>query len=217
MPTDTDTLFDQLTDPTPPVPGDEARAAVHARATTLVRRRRFAQGGTAIACAAVIAIGAVAIASSGTTARNGQVATASQPSDVTASTPPAVSTAPAVADTTPAPTVAPEPSPAVADPAPIENAAPAVDPGPPAPAEAAVASATVSVGSVPDNVNLTVTLVGDGGTYTSTIRTPGVASFDGIPPGDYELRWSWSSDDGTATAVGRSNVTLGAGANSFSA
>jgi FlaG/FlaF family flagellin (archaellin) len=59
------TLTD-LRDPAPPVPGPAHRAAVAARAKQLTRRRRLAQIGGVCAVVAVLAIGGVAIASSGT-------------------------------------------------------------------------------------------------------------------------------------------------------
>jgi hypothetical protein len=64
MPTPTLTDVD-LTDPTPPVPGDSERAAVHARARQLVRRRRMLQGAGALAAMLVLVFGVVAIAGGG--------------------------------------------------------------------------------------------------------------------------------------------------------
>jgi hypothetical protein len=54
-----------LTDPSPPVPGDAQRAAVHARAGQLVRRRRMLQGAGALAAMLVLVVGVVAIAGGG--------------------------------------------------------------------------------------------------------------------------------------------------------
>jgi hypothetical protein len=60
MPTTPKLSFDTLSDPNPPTPGAGERAAVNARAGTLARRRRFAQGAGALACTAVIGLGVVA-------------------------------------------------------------------------------------------------------------------------------------------------------------
>ena len=54
-----------LRDPAPPTPGPAHRAAVAVRAQQLSRRRRFTQIGGAVAVIAVLAVGGVAIASSG--------------------------------------------------------------------------------------------------------------------------------------------------------
>jgi hypothetical protein len=54
-----------LRDPAPPTPGPVHRAAVAVRARQLSRRRRFTQIGGAVAVIAVLAVGGVAVASSG--------------------------------------------------------------------------------------------------------------------------------------------------------
>jgi hypothetical protein len=64
MPTPTLTDVD-LTDPSPPVPGDAQRAAVHARAGQIVRRRRLLQGAGALAVTLVLVVGVVAVAGGG--------------------------------------------------------------------------------------------------------------------------------------------------------
>jgi hypothetical protein len=80
MPTPTLTPID-LSDPTPPIPGEGERAAVRTRARQLSRRRRALQGGGVLAVVVVVALAGVAITGggSGTT----QVATVR----VTTSTP----------------------------------------------------------------------------------------------------------------------------------
>ena len=54
-----------LTDPAPPVPGDTQRAAVHARAGQIVRRRRVLQGTGALAAMVALAGGVIALAGGG--------------------------------------------------------------------------------------------------------------------------------------------------------
>ena len=54
-----------LTDPAPPVAGDTERAAVHARAGQIVRRRRVMQGTGAFAAMLALVVGVVALAGGG--------------------------------------------------------------------------------------------------------------------------------------------------------
>jgi hypothetical protein len=61
---------------------------------------------------------------------------------------------------------------------------------------------TVGDSGVPADVDLDATLTGDAGTFSAHARTPGSLSFTDVPAGDYELRWSWVSDDGTAQSAG---------------
>jgi hypothetical protein len=211
MPTTSKVSFDTLSDPHPPTPGDGQRAAVSARAGTLARRRRLMQGAGALACTVVLGLGVVAVVSSSGSSPDAKVETASAPEPGTKAITPTV-----------APTVAPAVAPVEdesANPTPApESAAPAAVEAPAAesaPAAAALASANASVNGVPDDVTLNVTLVGANGTFSSSVRTPAAVTFSDVPPGDYEVRWEWSSDDGTATAVGRGNVTLAGGTNSF--
>jgi hypothetical protein len=79
-----------------------------------------------------------------------------------------------------------------------------------APSDAQVA---VHVGdaAVPPDVELDATLTGGGGTFRAHVRTPGTLTFADVPAGDYQLRWSWVSDDGTAQAVGHRAVHLDGG------
>jgi hypothetical protein len=67
MPIPTFTDID-LTDPTPPVPGERERAAVSVRAGQITRRRRFATGAGLLGVAVVATLGVVALSggSSGT-------------------------------------------------------------------------------------------------------------------------------------------------------
>ncbi len=67
MPTPTLTAID-LTDPTPPVPGERERAAVHLRAGQITRRRRVALGAGMLGVAVIAGLSAVAFTggSSGT-------------------------------------------------------------------------------------------------------------------------------------------------------
>jgi hypothetical protein len=64
---------------------------------------------------------------------------------------------------------------------------------------------------VPVGVVVEATLVGTAGTFHARARTPDRLAFDAVPPGDYELRWVWSSDDGAASAAGRAHVRVDAG------
>ena len=64
MPTLTLTDVD-LTDPAPPVPGDTERAAVHARAGQIVRRRRARQRAGVLVAMVALGAGVVALAWSG--------------------------------------------------------------------------------------------------------------------------------------------------------
>ena len=72
-----------LRDPAPPTPGPAHRAAVAGRAKQLSRRRRFSQIGSATAVVAVLAVGGVAIASSGSNQAGPVVV---QPANVSGST-----------------------------------------------------------------------------------------------------------------------------------
>lgn len=54
-----------LSDPSPPVPGDRERAAVRARARQLARRRRAVQSAAAFAALVGVGLGVVALASGG--------------------------------------------------------------------------------------------------------------------------------------------------------
>jgi hypothetical protein len=217
MPIASKTPLDSLIDPAPPVPGDAERAAVSARANQLVKRRRMVQGAGALACTAILGVGVVALVSStgsGSGSGANKVEAASAPETGTNVTNPStLSTAPA--ETAAAP--ATEPAPAAEEPAATETQdAPAAAEEPestPAP-EPVLASLSVNASSVPAGVTLQVTLVGDGGTFAAT-TTSGVVSFADVPPGTYELRWSWESGDGAA-AVGRETVTLGEGPNTVS-
>jgi hypothetical protein len=76
-----------LRDPAPPVPGPAHRAAVAVRAKQLTRRRRFAQIGGAAAVVAVLAVGGVAIASSGSTQAGRVVVSAANVTGSTTSPP----------------------------------------------------------------------------------------------------------------------------------
>ncbi|MFI5045579.1 MAG: hypothetical protein ACHQIG_00830 [Acidimicrobiia bacterium] len=154
--TTTTELVRNLSDPVPPVPGAEVRDAVHARAASIVRRRRVARGAvTAIACIALLAVGVIALADRGSGSR-GSVEAAAGPAD-------------------------------------------------------AQVSVRARGGAVPPGVELDVTLVGEGGTYHAHVRTPGTLTLAAVPPGDYELRWEWTSDDGTAAAAGHVPVHLDTG------
>ena len=57
-------IFDHLRDPSPPVPGPAARAAVAVRARQLTHRRRATHIGAALAVVAVLGAGAVGISAS---------------------------------------------------------------------------------------------------------------------------------------------------------
>ncbi|HEY7106893.1 MAG TPA: hypothetical protein VH986_10845 [Acidimicrobiia bacterium] len=71
MPTLTDI---DLTDPAPPLPGERERAAVRARARQITRRRRTLQAGGAVAAGVIVAVGAIALVSSGSGDRAAPVA-----------------------------------------------------------------------------------------------------------------------------------------------
>lgn len=64
MPTPTLTTID-LSDPSPPVPGDSERAAVRARAAHLGRRRRVVRGAGVLAAVVIVALGVVALTAGG--------------------------------------------------------------------------------------------------------------------------------------------------------
>ena len=168
--------LDRLADPSPPSPGHATRAAVNARAGTLARRRRLAQGGGVLAAAVVLSVGAVALATAGsgglTHAADVQVASG--------------------AETGTGATAAPVQA--------FAGSSVTVD---------------ASAAGLPAGVDLQVTLVGDHGTFRTSVRTPGTITFDAAP-GDYELSWEWSSDDGSASAVGCFPVTVTDGTTSFS-
>jgi hypothetical protein len=209
--------LESLSDPAPPIPGAAERAAVGARADQLTRRRRVRQGAGALACTAILGVGVVALVSTaGSGSGTSRVETAAAPDANTVVTDPEpiVTTAPA-AEETPAPVPTEEPAAAVVEEVPAAVAEPEVAPAaePAAAPEPVLASVSATASSIPPGVTLEVTLVGAGGTFT-TSTTSGVVAFDGIPPGDYEARWSWESGDGAA-AVGRFPVTLAAGSNTF--
>jgi hypothetical protein len=191
--------LDRLDDPNPPTAGHAQRDAVLRRAGSLQRRRRALQGAGTLACVALIGVGAVAfISAEGSGGATSKIDAASAPEPDTSVT---TSTAapPSVVST--APVAIPEPTLPVA----VAESSP---PAPPA------ASVTASGPNVPSGVTLNVTLIGAAGTV-STSTTSGAVSFADLPPGNYELRWDWSSPEG-ATAVGRQYVTIVEGPNSFS-
>src|SRR4051794_3193377 len=118
-----------LRDASPPIPGEQQRALVAARARELGRRRRMMQGAGALGMVAALAVGVAALTAGGSSPGAGSTTRidAAGPSGATATTvAPAVDAAPGdPAPVTAAPVPAPAPDPA---PAPSADAAPA-DPG----------------------------------------------------------------------------------------
>jgi hypothetical protein len=180
--TDTLELVHSLQDPSPPVPGAAVRAAVGARATQIRRRRRATGALAAASCAALLAVGTLAVVVTGSSSHHrvetaAAPATVADPGDVGTGTTDATTPVPAdVVDTTIAPATAPS---------------------------TAQISVQVTEGSIPADVELDATLTGDPGSFSAHLHTPGTLAFADVPPGDYVLRWSWTSDDGTAQAAGR--------------
>jgi hypothetical protein len=201
----------QLRDPSPPVPGERERAAVAARAHQMGRRRRIMQGAGALGMIAALAVGVAALtaggsssgsgtnrietaSSSGTTAPTTAVAPTTVAAPVT--TAPQVTTAP---PTTAAPAVTADPG-ADAAPAPAPAPAPQPEVAPPPPARYTV-SGTVS--NIPAGVTVTVSLSGDGGSFSVPVDGGGQYAISGVPAGTYTGMYSWDAHDGTATQVGR--------------
>lgn len=197
-----------LHDPSPPIPGDEERTAVAARAQQLGRKRRMMQGAGALGMVAAVAVGVAALTAGGTSsgpggARRIEAASSAGATDtthaaVTTTVPAPVTTVPApAADTTPAPTQADAPP--VEAPAP----APAVDT---TPAPAAVPSTfTVSgtVSNIPQGVTVTVSLSGSAGSFSAVVDGAGHYSMSGVPAGTYDGSYEWVDSTGTATQVAR--------------
>ncbi len=201
----------QLRDPSPPVPGERERAAVAARAHQMGRRLRVMQGAGALGMIAALAVGVAALTAGGSSSGSGtnRIETASSsstpgttvtvapttiPAPVTTAPPttaaPPTTSAPAVtadrgADAAPAPTTPPAPQPAVA---------------PPPPARYTV-SGTVS--NIPAGVTVTVSLSGDGGSFSAPVDGAGNYAITGVPAGTYTGTYLWESTDGTASQTGR--------------
>jgi hypothetical protein len=200
----------QLRDPSPPVPGERERAAIAARAHQMGRRRRVMQGAGALGMIAALAVGVAALTAGGSSSGSGtnRIETASSsagPATTTAVAPTTVAapvtTAPQVTTappTTAAPAVTADPG-ADAAPAP---AAPAPQPevAPPPPARYTV-SGTVS--NIPAGVTVTVSLNGDGGSFSALVDGAGHYAMTGVPVGTYTGTYSWDAHDGTAAQVGR--------------
>ena len=203
MPTP-ETPFESLSDPNPPPAGRAARDAVRGRAGQLQRRRRVVQVTSALACTAVLAVGVAALVSTGSASDGGRgsVGVAAAPEPAQPAT--AASTEPTDASTSAPPATSPvTPTLAPAEVAPTDVAPTAV---------ATVGSVTITITGLPAGVALDVQLVGDG-SYAATASASTV-EFRDIPPGNYEVRWQWSSDDGAA-AAGHRSVTVVAGDNPF--
>jgi hypothetical protein len=206
--------LESLSDPNPPTAGRPAREAVRRRAGILQRRRRSTQAAGALACTAILAIGAVALVNSGDTSGGGagSVDAAAAPDAGTQSATPAPTKnsdgiAPAVAASTVVP-AADETASAARTETPGTTVAPAQ-----AAEVVTLGSVSVTVTGVPEGVTLNVQLVGDGGTFV-TATGGSTVHFVDVPPGAYQVRWDWSSTDG-ATAAGRQAVTVVAGDNTF--
>jgi hypothetical protein len=168
-----------LRDPSPPVPGDQERAAVAARARQLGNRRRMMQGAGALGMVAAVVVGVAALTAGGTAGPGRHIQAANSAG---------------THDAANAPTVTAVTAPSL----PTENntATGAVEPP---------STFTVSgtVANVPAGVTVTLTLTGSGGTFTAVTDAAGSFSVSGIPPGDYNASYEWVDSSGTATQAGR--------------
>lgn len=185
-----------LSDLQPPLPGERERALVANRAHELGRRRRLLQGGGALTLVAAVAVSVAALTAGGSSGPGGtnRVETASG-TDTSVSTPVShVTTAPpTVVTTVPAP--APDTTPAT-------TAAPVVAPQDVAPVEPATPTTFTLSGTVtgnPADTTATLTLKGDGGTFTVPVDGAGNYSVSGLPAGDY-LAVGFYTDTATGTA-----------------
>jgi len=209
-----------LSDPQPPLPGERERALVATRAHDLGRRRRLLQGGGALALVAAVAVSVAALTAGGASGPGGtNRVEAASGTDTSVSTPVShVTTVPStVAPTTvPAPTPATEAAPeATPDTAPAVQEAPVAAPQDVTPVEPAAPSTFTLSGTVtgnPADSTVTLTLHGDGGSFTVAVDGAGNFSVSGLPAGTYQAIgfWTATNDTGTAsqaTKFGTVNVT----------
>src|SRR6476659_6014640 len=183
-----------LSDPQPPLPGERERALVATRAHELGRRRRLLQGGGALALVAAVAVSVAALTAGGASGPGGtNRVEAASGTDTSVSTPVShVTTVPTTVaptpDTTPAPAPAPAPE-ATTDTAPTAQEAPVVAPQEVAPVEPAAPSTFTLSGTVtgnPADSTVTLTLHGDGGSFTVAVDGAGNFSVSGLPSGSYQ-------------------------------
>ena len=209
----------------PPLPGERERALVATRAHELGRRRRLLQGGGALALVAAVAVSVAALTAGGASGPGGtNRVEAASGTDTSVSTPVShVTTVPS----TVAPTTVPAPTPATAAPEATPDTAPSVQEAPVAapqdvpPVQADVPSTFTLSGTVtgnPADSTVTLTLSGDGGTFTVPVDGAGNYSVSGLPAGSYQVIGSWTATNDTgiasgATKFGTVNVTSDSTAN----
>ncbi len=215
-----------LSDPQPPLPGERERALVATRAHELGRRRRLLQGGGALALVAAVAVSVAALTAGGASGPGGtNRIEAASGTDTSVSTPVShVTTVPTtVAPTTvPAPAPAPAPAPeATPDTMAAAQDAPVAAPQDVPPVQAEVPTTFTLSGTVtgnPADSTVTLTLNGDGGTFTVAVDGAGNYSVSGLPAGSYQAIGSWTATNDTgiasgATKFGAVNVTSDSTAN----
>ncbi len=215
-----------LSDPQPPLPGERERALVATRAHELGRRRRLLQGGGALALVAAVAVSVAALTAGGASGPGGtNRVEAASGTDTSVSTPVShVTTVPSTVaptpDTTPTPATASAPE-ATPDTAPAVQEAPVAAPQEVAPVEPAAPTTFALSGTVtgnPADSTVTLTLSGDGGTFTVAVDSAGNYSVSGLPAGSYLAVGFWTATNDTGTASGATkfgavNVTSDSTAN----
>jgi hypothetical protein len=73
-----------------------------------------------------------------------------------------------------------------------------------------------TVGNVPDDSTLTLTLSGSGGTFTAIADPAGKYSMGAVPAGDYEASYEWVDSSGTATGIAKVGAVTVNGDSNFS-
>ena len=96
-------------------------------------------------------------------------------------------------------------APAGPEPATVETPAPVdIMPGPAVP----TFSVSGTISDIPAGVTVTLTLSGDGGTFSAVARGAGNYSFGPVPAGEYQAMLETEDTSGTAARVARSVVTV---------
>jgi hypothetical protein len=198
-----------LSDPTPPMPGERERALVATRAHQLGRRRRIMQGVGALAVVAAVSVSVAALTAGGSgSGASNKIEAASSPETSDA---PVTTEAPT---TTVAPAPAPETAPAAVEetPTPATTQAPAIAEAPPAPSTFTVSG---TIGNIPEGATVTISFTGPGGSFSAVANGSGHYSVSGLPAGTYDGVYSWESGDaaqagrlGSVTIDGNSDISF---------
>jgi hypothetical protein len=187
-----------LRDPQPPIPGRRERTLVARRAHQLGRRRRLAQGGSALAVVAVATLSVAALTGGGTSGPTGnRIEAASADTFAPATTTPAPT-----ADTVPATTAPPVTAPVTQAPQETPTTAAPVQPVQGANVPATFTLSGVVTGN-PSGTRVTLTISGPGGQLDAAADATGHFSVSGLGAGDYQVVGQWEATSGTATGATR--------------